>query len=189
MRPSNRDKILAAAFDVVEKEGVSAVTFEAVSAASGISRGGLLYHFHSKEDLLIALHSYLAERWEERLVDALGMDPEVATPEQRVAAYARVSARSASGPELLLILEASIHTELRKPWSAVLAKWTPGLAEISPEDPVALTRLMAVLAANGLWASEAISDLHIPESLRLALVERISQMLGGTELSAAELDR
>ncbi|RLP74322.1 TetR/AcrR family transcriptional regulator [Mycetocola tolaasinivorans] len=177
MRPSNREKILSAAYGVVEREGVSAVTFEAVSAASGISRGGLLYHFRSKEELLLALHEYLAQRWEERLIEALGRAPEEATADEKIAAYARVSARSASGPELLLILESSIHSELRRPWSAVLAEWTPNLAGVSPEDPVALDRLLAVLAANGLWASEAISDVRIPAELRGALAERISGML------------
>lgn len=45
MRPSKRDTILQAALSVVETDGVTAVTYESVAAASGLTKGGLLYHF------------------------------------------------------------------------------------------------------------------------------------------------
>ena len=52
MRPSQRDQILNAAIRVVERTGVTGVTFDAVAAEAGITRGGLMYHFRSREALL-----------------------------------------------------------------------------------------------------------------------------------------
>ena len=58
MRTSKRDSILQAALHVVETDGVTAVTYESVAAASGLTKGGLLYHFPSKDALVLAPVSY-----------------------------------------------------------------------------------------------------------------------------------
>lgn len=51
-RPSQRDRIVDAYVDHVVSEGPETVTLEAVAARAGVSKGGLLYHFGSKEALL-----------------------------------------------------------------------------------------------------------------------------------------
>ncbi|MEN9308893.1 MAG: hypothetical protein RL173_2825, partial [Fibrobacterota bacterium] len=50
-----RDHILQATATLVLAEGPSALTLEAAAKASGISKGGLLYHFPSKEALILGL--------------------------------------------------------------------------------------------------------------------------------------
>jgi AcrR family transcriptional regulator len=50
-----RDHILQATATLVLAEGPSAFTLEAAAKASGISKGGLLYHFPSKEALILGL--------------------------------------------------------------------------------------------------------------------------------------
>lgn len=50
-----RQRILAAAERVSYVAGPSRLSLEAVAAEAGISKGGLLYHFRSKPDLLRAL--------------------------------------------------------------------------------------------------------------------------------------
>lgn len=166
MRTSKRDSILQAALHVVETDGVTAVTYESVAAASGLTKGGLLYHFPSKDALVLALHEHLAERWDHEMINVLGKDPDEATQDERVAAYARVSARSATGPELLFILEASTDSELNKPWRRVISRWIPDPAEIDPTDPRALQKMVAYLAADGLWLSESVGAA--PPSARTA---------------------
>lgn len=177
MRPSNREKILDAAYDVVDKHGIAALTFDAVAEESGISRGGLLYHFRTKDELLVALHKHLADVWEERLIDDLGMPYESATPDQRFAAYARVGAVMGSRTVLLLMIEASVHAELQRPWVDVLSRWLPDLTQASPDDEQSLNRLLAVFAADGLWVSESIAGPQLGPELRAAVVARIAQLL------------
>ena len=53
MRTSKRDRILDAAVNVINRDGVRAVTFESVAAEAKLTRGGLLYHFPSREALQI----------------------------------------------------------------------------------------------------------------------------------------
>ncbi|MCC5794671.1 MAG: TetR family transcriptional regulator [Chromatiales bacterium] len=52
---SARDRVLDAAIRIVGESGAGRLTLEAVAEAAGISKGGLLYHFRSKEALLLGL--------------------------------------------------------------------------------------------------------------------------------------
>ncbi|WP_271396317.1 TetR/AcrR family transcriptional regulator [Neomicrococcus lactis] len=176
MRPSKRDTILQAALSVVETDGVTAVTYESVAAASGLTKGGLLYHFPSRDAMILALHEYQAQHWDDEMIDALGKDLDEASQDERLAAYARVSARSATGPELLLLmLEASTDSELSKPWKRVITRWIPNPANIDPTDPRALQKMVAYLAADGLWLSESVGAVPLPHELRAALAEHLAR--------------
>ncbi|MEW2481577.1 TetR/AcrR family transcriptional regulator [Mycobacterium sp. NPDC049093] len=52
---SSRDRILDAYEDVLAVEGERYATLDAVAAKAGVSKGGLLYHFPSKDRLADAL--------------------------------------------------------------------------------------------------------------------------------------
>jgi len=55
MRSNNkRTQVLEAALSVVEDHGANHLTMDAIAAKSGFSKGGVLYHFASKQ-LLLAL--------------------------------------------------------------------------------------------------------------------------------------
>jgi AcrR family transcriptional regulator len=53
--PAARVATLDAADALLAEEGIAAFTLEAVAARAGISKGGLLYHFPTKEALLAGL--------------------------------------------------------------------------------------------------------------------------------------
>lgn len=55
---SKREAVLDAYRDEIVEHGISTVTLESVAARAGVSKGGLLYHFASKQ----ALTDALAER-------------------------------------------------------------------------------------------------------------------------------
>lgn len=50
--PSSRDRILDASERLVAQTGASHLTLDAVAQSAGVSKGGLLYHFPTKEALL-----------------------------------------------------------------------------------------------------------------------------------------
>ena len=59
--PDARTRILDAAEAIVQARGVSALTLEAAARDAGVSKGGLLYHFASKEALLAAMLARMGE--------------------------------------------------------------------------------------------------------------------------------
>ena len=54
-RTSNKDLMLDAAEAVVMDEGSGKLTLDAVAERAGVSKGGVLYHFPTKEALLLAM--------------------------------------------------------------------------------------------------------------------------------------
>src|SRR3954468_20172457 len=56
-----RTRILDAAEAIVRARGVSGLTLEAAAKEAGVSKGGLLYHFGSKEALITGLLARMAE--------------------------------------------------------------------------------------------------------------------------------
>ncbi len=58
-----RDALLNAAEAVVARQGVANLTFDAVAAEAGMSKGGLLHHFRSKDRLIEALVTRAAQNW------------------------------------------------------------------------------------------------------------------------------
>lgn len=64
---SARERVLDAYEDTLIEQGERAATFDAVAKRAGVSKGGLLYHFGSKD----ALVAGLAERLDERRVDEI----------------------------------------------------------------------------------------------------------------------
>ena len=170
--------------DVVESRGVAAVTFESVAEAAGLTRGGVTYHFPSRDELVTAIHHHLAQEWESALEEALAarvgadLDPaDPADPAARLIAYIHVNARSATRAELQMVLEAESSPELASLWQGVMKRWLPD----SDDGAVPESHRLAVLAADGLWVHDAISGRAMGQEQRIALARRIEAMVVGDE--------
>ena len=77
-RPSCKERILEAAEAVVVAVGGARLTIDAVAAQSGVSKGGVLYHFPSKEALLegmVRRHIERTDARREALLDELPPGP------------------------------------------------------------------------------------------------------------------
>lgn len=174
MRKSKRTQILDAVVAIIQRGGVTAVTFDAVAEEAKLTRGGLIYHFPSREDLIFETHRYLAEGWEEALSTAAGNKAEAATPEQRYAAYVQTCARAADRAELAMMLESASDTRLGELWQDVIDRWAPPVPD--SDDEFGLSRFIARLAADGLWAHEALSARPLPKKLKDRICRRLIAM-------------
>lgn len=176
MRPSNRSKILDAAVRVVDRDGATGVTFDSVSAEAGVTRGGMMYHFPSRDALLQAIHQHLADQWEASLESLAGKSIHDTTPAERAIAYARTAARSATRAELLFLLQSSTRPEFTAPWDGVLERWAPPAPQ-TVDDPVALSQFIARLAADGLWVYESLSSKPLSPKVRQQVAEHLARVI------------
>lgn len=169
-RPSQRERVLDA-FEhlLVDDVGVAA-TLDAVAAAAAVSKGGLLYHFPSKDALVDGLVDRLRVQVAED-VDALR-----SAPEGPVAYW--VSTSSTGTPAALtrtsqavLRLAGSGQPAARAVLEEADGAWAAALAERIP-DPV-LARLV-LLVGNGLFL-ETLTGLPPRSDLGplQALLERL----------------
>ena len=68
-RSSSREKLLDAAADLISQGSVHELTLEGVAAAAGVTKGGLIYHFKTKDELLGALVERMIELLDQRSRD------------------------------------------------------------------------------------------------------------------------
>ncbi|MGV7207847.1 TetR/AcrR family transcriptional regulator [Oxalobacteraceae bacterium A2-2] len=73
-RSSNRDALLNALESILAEGGVHLVTLDEVASRAGITKGGLIYHFKSKEALLVGLVERMYSRLEANCAPP-GADP------------------------------------------------------------------------------------------------------------------
>ncbi len=79
MKQPNTDlcgTLLDAAEAVVVRQGIANLTLDAVAAQAGISKGGLLHHFPTKDRLVEGLVTRCAEGWKACYLEAYANTPE-----------------------------------------------------------------------------------------------------------------
>jgi AcrR family transcriptional regulator len=70
-----RNALLDAAEAVVVRNGIGSLTLDAVAAEAGVSKGGLLHHFPTKDRLIEAMVVRSAEEWRACFTDAYERTP------------------------------------------------------------------------------------------------------------------
>lgn len=183
MRQSRRTEILEAARTLVQREGVRMLTYEAVAKETGLTKGGILYHFSTREDLVLALHAHVAQQWESAMEEAAGARREDLDAAQRLRAYIAASS-DPDRAELLLLLEAAEDPQAREIWDDAYRRWAPELPEAVGSD-TDLVPFLARLAADGLWMYGAALPGSFDPDQRRRLVEAITRWAGGSPGSPA----
>jgi AcrR family transcriptional regulator len=149
--PSARDRVLDAYETLLIEHGPGGTTLDAVAAAAEVSKGGLLYHFASKDALAEGLLDRLRER---SAADAAAMH---ADPDGVVAYYLRTSVPGRASPvgltrtylAALRIADSSpIGVAAREALAAVDAD---GLAALREEVPDPMLAWLVQLAGDGLY--------------------------------------
>src|SRR5690349_13603621 len=84
-----RRLILDAAARLISRHG-TAVPVSDIAEAAGVSKGGLLYHFPNKEELLSGLANHLMGQFRHD-VEQVAAEEEEGTPGRLTRAYIRVS--------------------------------------------------------------------------------------------------
>jgi len=157
-----KDRLLDAAATVVHRDGAQALTLDAVAAEAEVSKGGLLYHFKSKNDLVQAM----VERW---MAD-FGREMEEADA-HFVRGY--VKASDPAGNELgmlaALVADPALLVAVRRQYGI----WQDRV-EREGRDPVDAT--VARLAADGLWLAELLGMGPPTGALRDQVLERLTNL-------------
>lgn len=144
---SARDNILRAYEEILIAGGERAATLDAVAAKAGVSKGGLLYHFRSKE----ALANGLFER-----LDALA-DADLATmataPEGASVYYVRTSASQGSEFDRCLVAAARLGSGASSAIAAIQRRWLDLITAEVGDDAVAKAIL---LLGDGIYYNAAV---------------------------------
>ena len=177
-RDSNREVLLQAAVTVASREGAAQLTLDAVAREAGVSKGGLLYHFASKDALLRALLLWELDGFEAALERRIRATPTSSAPGAFLQAYVALSleALSVRVPVGLLAAYAFGADDLSEV-SARLRRWQARACQALPDQAAALTLL---LAADGAWLS-ALLGAPISPAQAQALLTQVNTLIGRGE--------
>jgi AcrR family transcriptional regulator len=157
-----RRAILDAANQIVQQKGVEHLTLEQTAHEAGISKGGLLYHFPSKDALIEGMIHYYLERFTSDLNNAANEEDEK-KPGRWTRAYLNTTYEDYQRiPKMSSGLLAAIATNpaLLSPMQAGFKEWVQHL-EKDGIDPT--TAMIVRLAVDGLWLVE-LFGLAAPDS-------------------------
>lgn len=101
-----REEILKAATELIAASGFKGVTLEAFAAACGMTKAGLLHHFRSREELLIAVLERRDTLDLTSVVDALEPAPDAATARAVMSGFVRRNLAQRSLVQLYTVLSA-----------------------------------------------------------------------------------
>lgn len=64
---SGKSELLENAAKIIYEEGIQKLTMDYLAKKSGITKGGVLYHFESKGNLLLEMNKMVIEKFEEKM--------------------------------------------------------------------------------------------------------------------------
>jgi AcrR family transcriptional regulator len=166
-----RARLLDAAAAVVRRDGAGRLTLDAVAAEAGVSKGGLLYHFKGKRELLDAM----LEGWVEEFAAEIA-----AAQEGKGLAHGYVKAADMSGWAAAeramefgllaaMVDEPGTLERVRERYAA----WQEQITE-EAGDPVEAT--VARLAADGLWITDLLGLAPPAGELRERVMARMLEL-------------
>lgn len=172
-RESKKDKILEAAALIVHTRGSDALTLDAVAKQAEVSKGGLLYHFASKEALVEGLVEHMDSIYREN-VEASAQSDNHDTGRWTRALATTMYTESIQNREISagMLAAQGINPALLKPLQETYASWQQQI-ESDGLDEVQATLLR--LAVDGLWLSEIFGLGSLDDELRKKVLERIME--------------
>jgi AcrR family transcriptional regulator len=168
-----RERLLDAAAAVVRRDGPQALTLDSVAAEAGVSKGGLLYHFGSKRELLDAMLIGFLEEFD-REIDAASEGDTFAHGWVRasdMSGWAAAQRATEFAFLAALVGEPGAMGEVRARYDA----WQARLVE-EADDPVQAT--VARLAADGLWLADLLGLAPPSGELREHVLARLLELAG-----------
>ncbi|GGP23016.1 TetR/AcrR family transcriptional regulator [Silvimonas iriomotensis] len=168
----SRLKAIKAALAILTRDGVGALTFDALASESGLSKGGLLHQFSTKEELLGALLDYRQQFIKETVYSQAA---EVS--DQEPVLHGHLSAlKGLSGGETKPVNLSFLAALVQAPelLQQVLDDHAEALTQIRSEATDADVASLRWLAASGLMFMDLLGWVPLPDEQGNTLFERLN---------------
>ncbi|MDV5226124.1 TetR/AcrR family transcriptional regulator [Providencia rettgeri] len=169
-----QEQLLNAARIIAGREGITSLSLNAVAREAGVSKGGLLHNFPSKQELIYALFIQLLHIMDTRINTIMENDANSNGRFSRAYLHFIGELKDSDESFQLALLSLAMPTEpiLRQCWRDWVAKH---LAQGDAFDNSYLGALVRY-AADGLWLSALTEGQALSPQERIAIVERLALM-------------
>jgi AcrR family transcriptional regulator len=172
-----KQRIVDAAEEVVLRDGVARLTLDAAAAEAGLSKGGVLYHFPTRDALVAGMVDKIIEEFDRDIECQLAGD---AGPGSFARAYIRATmAPTAPRPDredrlgAALIAAAAAEPALLVPLQLAADRWQSRIEE-DGLDPT--SAIVVRLACDGLWMCDLFGLAPPPPTLRETLGRELERL-------------
>ncbi|NLR96899.1 TetR/AcrR family transcriptional regulator [Rhizobium sp. P38BS-XIX] len=170
-----RQQLLEVAARLASEKGMTAVTLDAVSGASGVSKGGLLHHFPSKNMLLEALFDSMLAQLDAAIQEAMRADP---LPHGRFTrGYLRACLALRDEPEdnrdwVQVTMVLLSEPQLRQRWR----DWVRERSEEYVGTDSSVDAAIVRLATDGIWLADLLGSHDLDQGARQRLIDRLIEL-------------
>jgi AcrR family transcriptional regulator len=174
-RPTiDRDDLLDAAEAVVAAGGAAHLTFDAVAERAGVSKGGLLHTFPSKDALLVAMVERLCARFEAAAERAQRKLPDDA-PGRELQAHVLGSLTGVAHDPVSVALLAAVaqNLELLAPLGE---RYAEAVRRVSAGSIPHARAAVVCLAADGLWLFELLGISPLSAAERRRFIDELCRL-------------
>ncbi|WP_435099608.1 TetR/AcrR family transcriptional regulator [Arhodomonas sp. AD133] len=163
-----RERVLDAAERVVSRDGAAHLTLDAVVAEAGVSKGGMLYHFNSKQALLEGLLERTLAHHEGRIAEARESLPDDDPYREGRAHLLACIDHELVDPELgiTLIAAAAHHPDMVEPARRMEARC---MAAIDALEKAVPTARLLWLAMHGMQFLDILGISSLTDEQKQAL--------------------
>lgn len=171
---NKKTQLLLHTAQIIAEEGMQQLTMDYVAKKSQMTKGGVLYHFDSKDTLLVKMNEYVIEAFNEVLEEHLH---KLSGPYQYTRAYGLATIEYMKENDALLpavFISSLENKHCADLWERTLQKW-----EEPFEDDIGEPSLMLEfrMLCDGLWFSLMYHDINkVLDDKKQLLVEKIKQM-------------
>lgn len=172
-RHATRTSLLDAAVRVIDRDTLQGFTLEAVAQEAGVSKGGLFYHFESKQALVRGMLDAAFEAFERRIGELYE-----AVPGGYVKAFVLATIEAATSPQHLqtktaLCAAVASHPELLSPYAQRSQQWQSRLEQ---DGTLPARATVARLAADGLFFMNLFGSREVFAPQQEALVSLLMDL-------------
>ncbi len=190
-----RERILQAAIEVIQTDGAANLTLDRVALKAGVSKGGFLYHFGSKDALMAGLLdetlAVLDDELDDREARFRDNDPGArGTFALAYLDYVREPYKAADDTSASILAAAALDDELLANTRATFERWQERLLR---DDGLAeTTGLLARIVGDGLWLIDLFGLAPPTKAERHEVLDLVSAMIsadGGSDAGGVAPDR
>ncbi len=166
--------MLDAASGLVRRDGVQAMTLARVAEEAGVSKGGLLHHFGSKDELIAALLADTLAEADAGLASIVDGDQPGAFARAYLEYVRRPDEHQADTATAVFAAAAAGDGDLARA-TEMFAEWQNRLMHGDGVDPA--LGLLARLVGDGLWLIDLFGLARPAEADRAAVIDLVSGLI------------
>ncbi len=158
----------------MRRDGVGSLTLERVAEDAGLSKGGLLYHFGSKQELVSALLTETLAGADRRL-DELAAEGGTGAFATAYLDFVRSREHTRRGAAVGIFASAALDEGELEPARAQFAAWQERL--LTDDGISAETALLARVVGDGLWLIDLFGLAPPSGDERAAVLDRVQRLI------------